>query len=114
MKRMVSKVLFLAIFGIAFVAGCEDENQTDTKMSRLVANENIQLKKDLQNCQKEIEKQKKLLEQCEQMNDSLQEEATKEMTDFLDSMVKEAMEENERLQEENKKLKAEIETLKAQ
>jgi len=53
---------------IILIAGCEGENLSDTKSniekSRLIAIENIQLKEQLEQRDKEIERQKELLEKC--------------------------------------------------
>ena len=99
MKRPVQKAIVLAvgIVVIMLIAGCEEESQSNTKKSRLIAAENIQLKK-------EIEKQKELLEKCLQEKKTPEEmspEGTQDLTQFL-------FEENIKLHEENEKLKAEI------
>lgn len=73
----------------------------DTKKARLIAAENIELKKQLEQCAKEIERQKGLLEECKQqaLKDK---EAGDKFTEFLFT-------ENVRLEEENKQLKEKLE-----
>lgn len=104
MKRPVQKAIVLAVgvVVIMLIAGCEEESQSNIKKSRLIAAENIQLKK-------EIEKQKELLEKYLQEKkppEEMSPESTQDLTQFL-------FEENIKLHEENEKLKAEIMQLEA-
>lgn len=111
MKKLTAKIIILAITGFVLVAGCEEENQTNTRKSRLVAAENLHLKKDLKRCREEIERQEKLVEEClqdkesmvEEMQDSLQKAAESALSDF---------EEIIELRQENEQLKVEIAELK--
>lgn len=112
MKGMTIKVIFLTIVGIVFVAGCEEENKIDTKKSRLIAAENMHLKKDLERCQKEKGKQKELLEQCEQAKKVIEEQSAKEVEDLFDGILGDVLEESQWLREENEKLRMEIGQLK--
>jgi len=104
MRKPVQKAIVLAvgIVVIMLIAGCEEESQSNTKKSRLIAAENIRLKK-------EIEKQKELLEKCLQEKKAPEEmspEGAQDLTQFL-------LEESVKLNEENEKLKAEIVQLEA-
>ncbi|MBA7676101.1 hypothetical protein ES703_84342 [subsurface metagenome] len=91
---------------IILIAGCEGENLSDTKSniekSRLIAVENIQLKK-------EVAKQKKLLDKCLRKKKALQEKPQEEG----ESPTKFLFEENLRLDKENKNLKAQVQQLEA-
>lgn len=113
MKVMITKIIFLVIVGIAFVAGCEEESQTDTRRIRLVINENTQLKKDLESCREEIEKHKGLVEKCLQEKKALGEKI--EMEWDIEELTENALEDFEeivRLNKENDRLRAEIAELK--
>jgi len=109
---MTIKIICLAIAGVVFIAGCEEESQIDTRRSRLIANENTQLKKDLESRQKEIEKHKVLLEQCEQAKKVITEQSAKNISDLFDGVLGDVLEESQRLSEENERLKVEIAELR--
>jgi len=89
---------------IILIAGCEGENLSDTKSnikkSRLIAVENIQLKK-------EVAKQKELLDKCLREKKALQEKPQEEG----ESLIKFLFEENLRLDKENKSLKVQVQRL---
>ena len=96
MKRPVRTAMFLsAIAAVMLVTGCEKENLSNTKKYRLMAAENIQLKK-------ELEEQKKLLEQ----------QSPKSIEDIVNAAFKDIAEEHEQLVKENTELKAQLEQLK--
>ena len=116
MRRQTKKTLVLAV-GIALVimliAGCEEEQRiSSTKRSRLIAQENMQLKKDLDNRNRKIEKQKELLDECMQEKKVLQKESKRNIQEQVKGVFDAVFEENIKLREENKKLKAQIEKLK--
>ncbi len=112
MKRMTIKVIFLAIAGVVFTAGCEEENQIDIKKSRLIAIENKQLKKQSKQLRDEIEKQKELLEQCEEAKKAKKVKVKQPAKYQLDGILGDVLEENQALRKENKKLQTEIGQLK--
>ena len=110
MKKLTVTIILLAATGAIFITGCEEEAQTNTKKSRLIAAENAQLKKDLAQCRAEIEKQKRLVEEC------LEEEAAiKELENNIKEITDNALadfEENMKLREENEELKSKIKEFK--
>jgi len=116
MKGMIIKVIFLAIVGFVFAAGCEEQSisnaKSNIKRSRLIAVENKQLKKDLERCQEETGKQKELLEQCEEAKKDIEEQSAKNIGDLFDGMLGGVLEENRALREENENLITEITKLK--
>jgi cell division protein FtsB len=130
MKSPVSRVLLLAVgvvFCIMLIAGCEEEEnlsdtQSDTtpnsKRSRLIAVENTQLKAQIEELKKlhssEMEKQKKLLDNCLREKGTLQEMSKKGLEDFMQDILGPLSDENTKLQEENKTLKAQVEKLKTE
>lgn len=91
-------MLFLAagVFITMLVTGCEEQNVQDIKRSRLIANENRLLKKQLEQTEKKLEK-------CRQ-EEKARENASTPMTYVIG--------ENQKLTKENKELKVQIEQLK--
>ncbi|MBA7712785.1 hypothetical protein ES703_121775 [subsurface metagenome] len=116
MKRRAWKTFVLAAgtVVIMLIAGCEKENAPDTKRSRLIATENIRLKKELEQRDKEIKKQEKLLEKCLQERDTWKAKAQQNIQEQVDSILTVVMEKNKELREENEGLKVQIKELKAE
>ena len=116
-------VLLAGIVAIMLVTGCEEQQQTSSyRLARLAAAENIQLKKDLQQRDMEIEKlkeqhdkemknQQELLKKCQQQKGALEEQLGGKFEAQLNKLFKGVSEENTKLREENKNLKAQIEKL---
>ena len=103
MKKTVQKVSVLAVgVVIMLIAGCEKENP--------LANENMQLKEQLEQRDKEIEKQKELLVKCQQEKKDWEEQIQESIKGLTDSAIKD-LEEIGKLREENAKLKSHIEQL---
>lgn len=114
MKRPGQKVTVLAVgivLVIMLIAGCDEQNVPNTRMSRLVAAENIQLKKQLDKREAEIERQKKLLEKCQQEKKTLEKQLQEDLEGLTGVLFESFGEESARLQEENKNLKAQVEEL---
>lgn len=126
MEKLTRKAVVLALgVVIALTAGCEEANLSSTKKARLVAVENRQLKKQLEQRRKEIERQKKLhdmemekqrglLEKCLQRTKVLQEQANEEFKGLVDGISDMFDEENKRLRNENEKLKAQVKELQGE
>jgi len=116
MKRPAQKAFVLAVcIVVMLIAGCEEEeNLSNPKKSRLIAAENMQLKKDLERRDKEIERQKELLEKCLQEKNTWKEKARQNIQEQVDSIFTAVMEKNKELRKENESLKAQIEKLKAE
>ena len=118
MKRLARKafVLTAGIVLLMLIAGCEEQNkpqsQSPGKKDRLVAAENIQLKKDLKQRDEEIKQQKMLLDKYMEENRALREDAQKNTQTLLGEIMKSFAEENEKLRKENEELKAQIKELK--
>ncbi len=128
MKGQFRKVFVLTagIIVAALIAGCEEQNASDAdarlevQKHRLIAGENRQLRKELDDCGGEVETQKKLLDTCQQEKDALKvqlneklnvqmsEKSDVQMMDILGSVLNE----NAKLRQENESLRAEIEKLK--
>ena len=126
MKGPAHKTLVLAVgivVGIMLIAGCEEEKNSsnttsDTKRSRLIAVENIQLKKQIGELKRlhagQIERQKKQLDKCLREKKALEELSSKGVESYMQDILGPLAEENAKLHEEIKTLKAQIEKLKAE
>jgi len=119
MKEQIPKALFLAIcVAIVTCAGCQEENLPSDKMSRAVAAENIQLKKELKQrdekierlkkqYEKQIQQQKEQLAKCLKQKEALEKQLQKNVKDQVDDVLATVIDENAKLREEVKKLKEE-------
>lgn len=131
MKRPVPKTLVLAvgiIVGFMLIAGCkkEEENLSDTKpdaepntkRSRLIAIENVQLKEQIEKLKNlhtgEMEEQKKLLDNCLREKGTLEEMSKQGIDNYMQNILGPLSDENVKLHEEIKTLKAQIEKLKTE
>jgi uncharacterized protein YlxW (UPF0749 family) len=122
MKGIVKKQVVLAagiVFVIMLIAGCEEQNVPNAKKSRLVAAENMQLKKELNQLgvkleqrNREIEKQKGLLDKCLQEKKTLEEKVNENVEELVGGIMDIFTEENARLQKEIDRLKKEVEKFK--
>ena len=120
------------IFCCSLFAGCENNANIETpseKESRLIAVENAQLQKDLENqkalSQKQLANQKKssdketqrlnnALDNCKKENQSLQEISTDGIESYMSNIVGPLSDRVAELEKENEALKAQIEQLKTQ
>lgn len=111
MKRWTPKsvVPAVGIVLVMLIAGCEEQSLSGAEKSRLIADENIQLKQELKRRDREIKKQKGLLGECLQEKKVAEERADKSIEDMMDNVVKDILRENRELREENEKLKRELE-----
>lgn len=126
MKITVLKTLVL-LAGIVIMlnAGCEKEQVSTSRKARLIAVENTELKKQLQQRDIEIEElkekyegelkdQKELLEQAEQDKKVLDEQLSGKFQGQIDEMMAEISKGSSVLVDENENLKQQIEELKAE
>ncbi|MFC1794089.1 hypothetical protein ACFL3Q_10945 [Planctomycetota bacterium] len=127
MKRPAIKT-FVLVVGIAvmLIGGCGGQNEPPSvKKSRTIAAENIELRKELTQSSKEIEKlkeqyseelnkQKKLLQTCLQEKEALKKKSQQNIRSQVKGVLDTVLEENKKLSEENAKLKAQIEALQKQ
>jgi len=125
MEKALKKgfVLAVGIVVIMLISGCQQQELPSVRKSRLIAAENMQLKKELEQCSKEIatlkelhdkklQEQAELLEKCLQEKDAWKEKSRQNVRNQVKGVVDAIMEQNVKLREENKKLKAQIEELK--
>jgi len=124
MKKPATKILVLAVCVVVvlLIAGCGEQEPPSMKKSRLIAVENMQLKRELEQCNREIEKlielhnresrkQEKILAECVQEKESWKRKAQQNVRNQVKGVFDAVMEQNAKLLEENKKLKAQIEKL---
>lgn len=111
MKKWTRKAVVSAvsIVFVMLIAGCEEQSLSSAEKSRLIADENIQLKQELKRRDREIKKQKGLLEECLQEKKVAEERADRGIEDMMNNVVKDILRENKELREENEKLKRELE-----
>ena len=97
-------VFVLLVTVLVPLVGCQEEALMEPRKANLVADENHRLKRQLEQCVEERDKQIKLLDECKQQQGKL--------TSFLmDTVRNEFKEENVKLKTENELLKAQVEQL---
>jgi len=110
--RHMTIVVLTAVLGTLLLAGCQESDATQIRKARLVANENLQLKKQLAEKDTQIQDLKKQIEEIEAEKAKADEEFGSTTIKTL-QMVAETESRNQALTDENEKLKEEIESLKA-
>ncbi|MHC4488668.1 MAG: hypothetical protein ACYSW7_05760 [Planctomycetota bacterium] len=127
MEKAVRKGFVLVVSVVVVVmliAGCEEQQLPSAKKSRLIAAENMQLKKELERRSedierlkelhdREIQKQEKLLAKCLEEKETWKEKSRQNIRNQVNGVVDAIMEQNAKLRRENEKLKAQIEELTA-
>ena len=123
MKDQARKVFVIAIGFVAMLtAGCGQQEPPGVKQSRAIAAENIELRKQVERLNQEIERlkerhekdikeQQKLLTQCRQDKESWKKKARQNIRSQVEPVLDTVMDEIAKLREENTKLKAQIEQL---
>ena len=116
MRRSVQKLTLsiAVVLVIMVIAGCEEQNLVNTKKSRLVAAQNIELQKQLQHRDEQLKGLNKSLQDCRKVKEYLEQESQKNTRELVTSTLGPLSEAFERLRTENISLKAEIEKLKKQ
>ena len=127
MERPASKAFVLVVIvAVMLIGGCGGQNEPpEVKKSRAIAAENIELRKQLAQNSKEIEKlkeqhgkelgeQKKLLQTCLQEKETWQNKSRQNIRSQVKGVLDSVLEENKKLREENTGLKAQIEELQKQ
>jgi len=121
MKGLAQKALVLAVTGLALCCvGCQQEEVPDARKARLIAAENMQLKKDLQQRDGQIEKLKDLhdkemrqreqqMTKCVKQRDALEKQLQENIQEKVDEVLTNLMEENAKLRQEVQQLKAQME-----
>lgn len=124
MRKRAQKAFILAV-GVTIVlsAGCQEEEISGTRKTRLIASENIRLSKEIekrdekiQKLEKlhaeQIERQEELLTECLAQKETLEGKLQQNLRELVDSVLAVVMEKNVELRGENESLRAQIEQLK--
>lgn len=124
MKRPARKAFILLVGAVVMlIAGCAGQQASPSvKQSRVIAAENIELKKQLEQQSREIEtlkaqhseqikKQASSLAACQQEKETWKKKAQQNIRNQVQGVLDAVMEDNTRLREENKELKTQIEQL---
>ena len=111
--RQITIVIVISVLGILLLTGCQESEASQIRRARVIASENMQLKQDLEEKDKQIEELKKQIEDMNIENAETHEEFGKMTTATLQILVDtETL--NQALKLENERLKKEIEKLKTQ
>jgi hypothetical protein len=123
MKISARRIFFFAICAaVILILGCGQPEPPSVKKSRLIASENMQLKKQLEQREKEIEKlkaqhskelskQQKLLAECLEEKETWKQKARQNVRNQVKDVFDVVMEQNKKLREENENLKSQIQQL---
>jgi hypothetical protein len=127
MKGPARKAFVLVIGAtVMLIGGCGGQQEPpNVKKSRVIAAENMELRKQLEQRSKEIEtlkernseeikKQEELLAACQQEKETWKKKAQQNIRDQVKGVLDPVMEEISKLREENKRLQAQIEELQKQ
>jgi hypothetical protein len=112
MRRYIFITRVIALC-IPVLIGCQKADSTDIRRARLVANENLQLKKDLQEKDQQIESLKQEIERIESESAEKVERAGETSIKSM-RLLLESEQRAEELLIENRKLNEELEKLKGQ
>ena len=116
----------IVVFVVILIGGCAGQNEPpDTKKSRAIAAENIELRKELERRNMEIEKlkgqhkqeineQKQLLAECLKEKEIWKQKSRQNIRGQVKGVLDTVLEENKKLRDENARLKAQIEALQKQ
>ncbi|MDH4202042.1 MAG: hypothetical protein OEV87_04045 [Phycisphaerae bacterium] len=110
--RHMTIVVLTAVLGTFLLTGCQKSDASQIRKARLVANENLQLKKQLAEKDAQIQDLKKQIEEIEAEKAKADEKFGSTTIKTL-QMLAETEDRNQALTLENEKLKEEIESLKA-
>ena len=109
MKNSLIPAMVLAalLTNLPFITSCKESDNADNRRARLVANENIELKKQLALKNLEIQKQKRLLAQSEKDRVKDAEQVSDSVVKLMQQLVA-IGEENQQLKVKNKELEEKI------
>lgn len=106
--KIITILVTVTLFCILLTAGCEEEQTPGMKQSKLIAEQNMQLKKQLEQKDIEITKLKQQLNQCEIDKVKMQRQQREEINSVGEGVI-EIFEENVKLKEEVEQLKNQLE-----
>jgi len=98
---------------VGLMSGCETQEASGTKKTRLIAAENMKLEKQLQAYEKKLQNQAQQLEKCQRQMRALQQRSQEDIQDIVGMGFQDFVQKNAALREENEKLKKQVEELTA-
>jgi len=115
----------IALIIIVLGTSCQEEQQQSERKTRLIADENIQLKRQLverddvierlnRQYAEQIKQKDELLKNCEQQKITLKEQVMRTIDEQVSSVLANVLDENAKSRDEINNLKAKIEKLKEQ
>lgn len=109
MKRIS---FILSVILVVILAGCQQSQEKKTtevsRKDRLVGNENLNLRNELKKCQEEIEKQKRLVRQCEEEKEKADQQCNENIKWLMDELPEQLLNDGVKLSEENANLLSRI------
>ena len=114
MNRIGSVVILLIALSIILpLAGCHKQAApaSDSRHTRLTADENLRLKDQMQKLETQIDKLTKDLAQCNEENKKVKKEAEDNVNFAMTTVLDECKKEAPQIRDENEKLKAQIKQL---
>lgn len=123
MKGLASEALVVGFIALVVLgAGCQQQEVPGEQKSRLIAAENMQLKKDIARRdeaiealkarhEKEMAKQQEQLTKCLERKEALEKRRQQNVKEQVESVLAVVVDENAKLREEIKELKAQIKQL---
>ncbi len=124
MYRSIRYLFVVAIAAnLSLIAGCTQQQEAPSvRRSRAIAAENIELKKEIEQLNRQIEelraqhlkeseKLKSQLQECIEEKDTWKTKAQRDIRDQVNSVLDSVVDDNARLRQENENLKKQIEKL---
>jgi hypothetical protein len=113
MKTKLFLVVLLFCGQLLITSGCSQPATPNDKEARLIAAENIELKKQIAQLEKDIQKQKLSLDRSEKELQDCRELSRKNVREQVKDVLDNVIDENSKLRQQIKELQAEIQTLKS-
>jgi hypothetical protein len=115
-------LVLLCSCALMLTTGCGQPEPPSVTKARAIAAENIELKKQLAKCNKEVEllkaqysrkidEQREQLQKCLKEKEELKEKSRQNVRDQVKDVLDTVLEESKKLREENARLKAQVEKL---
>jgi len=109
--KQFTTTLFVSVLGVLLLAGCQESDASDIRRARVIGNENLQLKQDLEEKDERIAELTAQIEALELEKAKVIEQSGETSIKTL-RMLMESEKRAEAIVIENRKLQAELEKLK--
>jgi hypothetical protein len=114
MQKRTVLSLIVVVIAMGLLWGCEKEGLSGARKDRLIALENMELKKELKEREDEIAEQKELLAGCIEEKEAFEKLRKQNIESIIGDLFESLTEENMRLVEENQELTARMAELEEQ